>query len=313
MIEVEGLTKFYGTRKAIDNLTFKVNKGEVLGFLGPNGAGKSTTMKILTCFMPASSGKAVVAGFDVFENPLEVKKRVGYLPETPPVYKDMVVQDYLEYTVNLHGVFSKKAKALVDSAIEKCGLSHVRGRLIGNLSKGYRQRVGIAQAIAHNPDVLILDEPTVGLDPKQIIEIRELIKSLSGDHTIILSTHILPEVEATCNRVLIINEGKIVAIDTISAIVHQLRKGNTFSVLVENPTSDLLEKLQSIQGVVSVSLVNKNEKESQFSITLTEEGFEKRAQIAKTIIQNNCGLLEFKRESLSLEDVFLKLTTEEKH
>ena len=233
MIEVARLSKFYGQRKAIDELSFTVNKGEVLGFLGPNGAGKSTTKKILTCFMPASSGTATVAGFDVFENPIEVKKRVGYLPETPPVYKDMVVQDYLAYKAALHGIRGDESKKAVTTALEKCGLANVRARLIGNLSKGYRQRVGIAQAIVHNPPVLILDEPTVGLDPKQIIEIRELIKSLAGDHTIVLSTHILPEVQATCSRVLILNEGKIVAINTLDAISTQLRKGNVYSVNVK--------------------------------------------------------------------------------
>ncbi|MGE4232330.1 MAG: ABC transporter ATP-binding protein [Bacteriovoracia bacterium] len=215
MIEVNALTKFYGERKAIDALTFSVSKGEILGFLGPNGAGKTTTMKILTCFMPASEGTARVAGFDVFDEPLEVKKRVGYLPETPPVYKEMIVGDYLNYKASLHGIRGGAAKKAVDLSLEKCGLTSVKSRLIGNLSKGYRQRVGLAQAIVHNPDVLILDEPTVGLDPKQIIEIRELIKSFSGEHTVVLSTHILPEVEATCNRILVINEGRIVAIDSL--------------------------------------------------------------------------------------------------
>jgi ABC-2 type transport system ATP-binding protein len=218
MIEVQNLSKFYGARKAVDDLTFSVSKGEILGFLGPNGAGKSTTMKILTCFMPATSGKANVAGFDVFEQPIEVKKRVGYLPETPPVYREMVVKDYLSYVANLHGIRGADCTKAVDVALGKCGLGQVRGRLIGNLSKGYRQRVGIAQAIVTNPAVLILDEPTVGLDPLQIIEIRDLIKSFGGEHTVVLSTHIMQEVQAICSRVLIINKGKIVANDSIKAL-----------------------------------------------------------------------------------------------
>ena len=234
MIEVRGLCKQYGARKAIDDLTFSVAKGEVLGFLGHNGAGKSTTMKILTCFMPATSGTARVAGYDVFEQPMEVKRRVGYLPETPPVYREMVVSDYLAYAARLHGVKGADVKRSVDTALGKCGLGQVRGRLIGNLSKGYRQRVGIAQAIVHNPDVLILDEPTVGLDPIQILEIRDLIKSFGGDHTVILSTHIMQEVQATCSRVLIINKGKILANDSIGALTTGSSLEDVFIKLISN-------------------------------------------------------------------------------
>ncbi len=312
MIEVARLSKFYGQRKAIDELSFTVNKGEVLGFLGPNGAGKSTTMKILTCFMPASSGTATVAGFDVFENPIEVKKRVGYLPETPPVYKDMVVQDYLAYKAALHGIRGDESKKAVTTALEKCGLANVRARLIGNLSKGYRQRVGIAQAIVHNPPVLILDEPTVGLDPKQIIEIRELIKSLAGDHTIVLSTHILPEVQATCSRVLILNEGKIVAINTLDAISTQLRKGNVYSVNVKKKSGELVQKLKTLSGVASVAEDTGPEGESRYIVTAADGG-DIRSQVAELVVGSGAGLLEFKRESLSLEEVFLKLTTVESH
>lgn len=309
MIEVQRLSKFYGQRKAVDDLTFTVNKGEVLGFLGPNGAGKSTTMKILTCFMPASSGVARVAGYDVFESPVEVKKRVGYLPETPPVYKEMVVADYLTYKAALHGIKGAKAKAAVDTALGKCSLGHVRNRLIGNLSKGYRQRVGLAQAIVHNPDVLILDEPTVGLDPKQIIEIRDLIKSFAGDHTVILSTHILPEVEATCSRVMIINEGKIVASDTIDAITTRLRRGNVFTALVQGAGADLTQKLQALPGVAGVSTSNDAEG-SRLTITANGDADVRRA-VADAVVKSGAGLLELRRESLSLEEVFLKLTTVE--
>ena len=309
MIEVTGLTKFYGERKAIDNISFKVNKGEVLGFLGPNGAGKSSTMKILTCFMPASFGKATVAGFDVFEQPLEVKKRVGYLPETPPVYKEMVVSDFLLFKAALHGIKGAKAKAAVQNALEKCGLTNVRGRLINNLSKGYKQRVGIAQAIVHNPDVLILDEPTVGLDPKQIIEIRELVKGLSGDHTVILSTHILPEVQATCSRVLIINEGKIVAINTLDDISKQLRKGNLFSITTKAFQENLENSFQKISGVLGVEC-HRAENGAKYNISF-DGNDDLRAQLAEVTVQSGAGLLEFKREALSLEEVFLKLTTVE--
>ena len=309
MIEVQRLSKFYGQRKAVDDVTFTVNKGEILGFLGPNGAGKSTTMKILTCFMPASSGMAKVAGYDVFEHPIEVKKRVGYLPENPPVYREMVVAEYLMYKAALHGIKGPKAKAAVDTALGKCGLGHVRGRLIGNLSKGYRQRVGLAQSIVHNPGVLILDEPTVGLDPKQIIEIRELIKSFAGDHTVILSTHILPEVEATCSRVLIINEGKIVAVDTLGAISSRLRQANVFTVLVQGASGDLTAKIQAVSGVASVMPGNDSDGQ-RFTVT-AHDNVDVRRSVADLIIKSGAGLLELKRESLSLEEVFLKLTTVE--
>ncbi len=315
MIEVNRLSKFYGTRKAVDDISFSVKKGEVLGFLGPNGAGKSTTMKVLTCFMPASSGTVKVAGFDVFDNPLEVKKRVGYLPETPPVYKEMVVEEYLKYKASLHEITGVKAKAAVDMALQKCNLTNVRKRLIGNLSKGFRQRVGIAQAIVHSPDVLILDEPTVGLDPKQIIEIRELITGLSGNHTVILSTHILPEVQATCSRVLIINEGKLVADNTLDAISAQINHGNVYSLLVTAKQKELVEKLEKLKGVASVASAS-SEEAGAYKLVITSEQNQDanfRSKIAELAVESGAGLLEFKRESLSLEDVFLKLTTVEKH
>ncbi len=215
MIEVRDLTKDYGTRRAIHQLNFEIKKGEVVGFLGPNGAGKSTSMKIITGYMAPTEGHALVAGIDVFENPLVVKRRIGYLPETPPVYGDMYVEDYLKYVAELKGIDSTKLVKFVDAAVEKTHLGPVRHRLIQNLSKGFRQRVGIAQALVSDPEVLVLDEPTVGLDPKQVSEIRQLIKELKGQHTIILSTHILSEVQATCEKAIIINQGKIVAQDSI--------------------------------------------------------------------------------------------------
>ncbi len=310
MIEVEHLSKFYGQRRAIEDLTFTVSKGEILGFLGPNGAGKTTTMKILTCFMPASSGVARVAGYDVFDQALEVKKRVGYLPETPPVYRDMVITEYLLYKANLHGIRGQAAQKTINNTIEKCGLGNVRKRLIGNLSKGFRQRVGLAQALIHNPNILILDEPTVGLDPKQIIEIRQLIKSFSGEQTIILSTHILPEVEAICSRVLIINDGKIVAIDTLDAISARLRKSNVFTVILKNKKLDVVEKLRGLSGVASVSEQGNQEGGTAYLVTASN-GLDIRSSVAETVVSGGAGLLELRREALSLEDVFLKLTTVE--
>ena len=310
MIEVQGLSKFFGMRRAVEGLSFSVAKGEVLGFLGPNGAGKSTTMKILTCFMPATSGQVRVAGYDVFENPLEVKRRVGYLPETPPVYREMVVSDYLSFKAALHGIKGAKAKAAVDTALGKCGLGHVRGRLIGNLSKGYKQRVGIAQAIVHNPDVLILDEPTVGLDPKQIIEIRDLIKSFAGDHTVVLSTHILPEVQATCSRVLIINEGRIVAIDKLEAISARARQGRALAVIVRR-SQGVEEVLKKTAGVISVVASGAAEGGQKFVVSVND-GADPRDAVADAVVKAGAGLLELRTDSMSLEDVFVKLTTVEK-
>jgi ABC-2 type transport system ATP-binding protein len=253
MITVSHLTKMYGLRTAVNDLSFEVKKGEVVGFLGPNGAGKSTTMKILTGFMPATLGKVTVAGFDVFDQTIEVKRNVGYLPETPPVYNEMTVLDYLDHAARLHQVPSAKRRASVGLAIDKTSLGHVAGRLIGNLSKGYKQRVGLAQTLVHNPAVLILDEPTVGLDPKQIIEIRELIKGLAGEHTVILSTHILPEVAATCQRVIVINKGRIVAQDTFEQLSNRLKRGQVFTLQVRQTEPSAIAALKSLPGVTSVS------------------------------------------------------------
>ena len=233
MIKVEGLTKRYARTVAVDNISFEVEKGQIVGFLGPNGAGKTTTMRVLTCFLPPTSGTANVAGFDVLEHPMEVKKRIGYLPETPPLYPEMEVAEYLTFVGRLKGISSRDIKAKADEVMGRCALGDVRNKLIGKLSKGYRQRVGIAQAIIHNPDVLILDEPTTGLDPKQIIEIRELLKALAGDHTIILSTHILSEVEQSCERVIIISQGKLVAIDSVANLTNRLRGSEAVALEVE--------------------------------------------------------------------------------
>src|SRR5689334_17903892 len=251
MIKVEGLTKRYARTLAVDNISFEVEKGQIVGFLGPNGAGKTTTMRVLTCFLPPSSGSANVAGFDVLENPMEVKKRIGYLPETPPVYPEMEVAEYLNFVGRLKGIGPGDIARRVDEAMGRCAIGDVRAKLIGKLSKGYRQRVGIAQAIIHNPDVLILDEPTSGLDPKQIIEIRELLRQLAGEHTIILSTHILSEVENSCERVIIVSQGKLVAMDSVANLTNRLRGSEAVAVEVQavdgrpNP-SDVQQRLEQV-------------------------------------------------------------------
>src|SRR5438309_3763516 len=241
MIKVEGLTKRYARTVAVDNISFEVEKGGIVGFLGPNGAGKTTTMRVLTCFLPPTSGSASVAGFDVLVQPLEVKKRIGYLPESPPLYPEMEVHEYLTFVGRLKGISGSDVAKRVDEVSERCAVADVRTKLIGKLSKGYRQRVGLAQAIIHNPEVLILDEPTSGLDPKQIIETRQLIRSLAGDHTIILSTHILPEVAMTCQRVVIINQGRVVAVDTPEGLTTRLSQGaERVALQVRGPQSDVL-------------------------------------------------------------------------
>lgn len=303
MIEVRNLTKDYGHRRAINKLNFSIKKGEVVGFLGPNGAGKSTTMKIITGFMAPSSGTASIAGFDVFENPLEVKKRIGYLPEIPPVYGDMFVADYLRYVAALKKVPKEQIASNVKYAIEKTNLGEVQGRLIHHLSKGFKQRVGIAQALVSNPEVLILDEPTVGLDPKQVAEIRELIKSLRGEHTIILSTHILPEVEATCEKVIIINKGEIVAEDNIQNL-SLIERGQSRLFIRLGTKVDLNSLKQEFDFIQTVSTGN-HESEWELALTGGEESIEK---VASFVVNKGWGLRELSPAKLDLEDVFLKLT-----
>jgi ABC-2 type transport system ATP-binding protein len=309
MIQVANLTKNYGHRTAVNNLSFQVKKGEIVGFLGPNGAGKSTTMKILTGFVPATSGSARVAGFEVFENPIDVKRNIGFLPETPPVYPEMPVDEFLGFVAKLHGVASNKVAAAVDGALQKTSLGDVRSRLIGNLSKGFRQRVGLAQALVHNPQVLILDEPTVGLDPKQIIEIRELIKSLAGDHTVILSSHILPEVTATCQRIIVINKGQIVAEDTIERLTTRLNKGLIYSMTVKNPSAAGVAAMRQVAGVKEVTAVG-----PKIVVEISPSSGETRDQIVAAAVKEGMGVLEFSAERVSLEEIFLQLTTvEENH
>lgn len=314
MISVNQLGKRYGDIIAIENVSFTVSKGEVLAFLGPNGAGKTTTMRILTCFMPATSGTASVAGFDVFEDAMEVKRRIGYLPETPPLYPEMTVSEYLIFVAKLKGLPRRNQSSGLKSALEKCGLGDVSGRMIGNLSKGFRQRVGLAQALIHNPEVLILDEPTVGLDPRQIIEIRELIKSLGGEHTIILSTHILPEATAVCQKVVIISGGRIAAVDSQEDLSSRVRKSEKISIHLRTFDELTTKKIREISGVMSIKTqveTEKNQKSTGRYIVESELGVDVRERLAQTIVESGWGLLEMKPLTISLEDVFLKLTTEE--
>jgi len=316
MIKVEGLTKRYARTVAVDNISFEVEKGQIVGFLGPNGAGKTTTMRVLTCFLPPTEGTATVAGFDVQEHPIEVKRRIGYLPESPPLYPEMDVTGYLEFTGKLKGIPSADIKKRVDEVLGKCAIGDVRDKLIGKLSKGYRQRVGLAQAIIHNPDVLILDEPTSGLDPKQIIEIRELLKSLAGNHTIILSTHILSEVEHSCERVIIISQGKLVAIDSVANLTNRLRGSESVALEVEaasgspNP-SDVQVRLEQVAGVRSV--VMKDSKDGRLTFEVESlQGRQIRADLARSVVNAGWNLSELRPVGLSLEDVFLQLTAAEK-
>ena len=306
MIEVESLSKFYGPRQAVKNISFKVNKGDVVGFLGPNGAGKTTTMNILCCLIPASHGTAKVCGYDIFEQSLEIRKIIGYLPETPPIYPDMVVTDFLAFSAKIRLVSTNKIPAAVDRVVEKCGLKDVSRRIIGKLSKGYQQRVGLSQAMIHDPEILILDEPTVGLDPIQIIEIRKLIKELASSHTIILSSHILPEVTQICNRVIIIHEGEIAAMDSLEGLTSSLRKSERLQLKVRNTPPDMLGKLGKLKHVVSVH----PEGDDRFLIECELES-NLQDDVARMALENKWGIVELKPISMTLEDIFLKLTTVE--
>ena len=310
MIEVDNLTKRYGRTTAVDGISFVVKKGEILGFLGPNGAGKTTTMRILTCYLPPTEGTARVAGHDVFEEPLEVKKRVGYIPETPPLYTDMDVDTFLDFCAKIKGVPASQRRARVDAAVEKCRVGDVRKTLIGRLSKGYRQRVGLAQAILHDPEVLILDEPTAGLDPKQIIETRDLIKGLGGEHTIILSTHILPEVSMTCGRVVIINKGKVVAEDTPDNLTHRLQGAGTLRLEVRGDAAALAEALRPVAGVVAVRPHGEVAGVSLVDVEAAP-GADVRAELARAVVQKGYDLLGLQQVGMSLEEIFLHLTTTE--
>jgi len=310
VIEVQHLTKRYGRVTAVHDVSFRVERGEILGFLGPNGAGKTTTMRILTGYMPATEGKAIVAGFDVFDQPIEAKRRTGYLPETPPLYPDMSVIEYLQFVAKIKGVPGGERRQRVQAVMERTRVDDMANRLCGKLSKGYRQRVGLAQALIHNPDVLILDEPTAGLDPKQIIETRELIKELAGDHTIILSTHILPEVAQTCQRVVIINKGRVVAIDTPDNLTARLRGSETMYLQVDSAGSDAAAALLRVPGVTRVVETDRRDGMAGYEID-SERGHDVRRDLSRAVVTSGWGLLELRPMRMSLEDVFLSLTTEE--
>jgi ABC-2 type transport system ATP-binding protein len=311
LIEVENLTKAYGQVTAVDHVSFSVNKGEILGFLGPNGAGKTTTMRILTGFMPASSGTARVAGFDVFTDSMEVRRHIGYLPEAPPVYPDMSVATYLDFVLRIKNVSAERRAARVDDALGKTSLGDKRKTLIKHLSRGYKQRVGLAQALVHDPDVIVLDEPTVGLDPKQIIEVRHLIKNLAGSHTIILSTHILPEVSMTCDRVVIINKGKIAAIDTPLNLTTQLNSGQRIQVEAQAPEQALQQALSQIPGASRVQLEPARADGHVAATIEAAPGEDLRSVVASKIVEKGWPLFELRGVSMSLEDIFLELTTDE--
>jgi gliding motility-associated transport system ATP-binding protein len=310
LIEVQHLTKRYGRFTAVDDVSFRVERGEILGFLGPNGAGKTTTMRILTGYMPATEGKALVAGFDVFDQPIEAKRRTGYLPETPPLYHDMTVQDYLTFVAKIKGVPSNERSSRIKAIMARTRIDDVASKLCARLSKGYKQRVGLAQALIHNPDVLILDEPTAGLDPKQIIETRQLIKGLAGDHTIILSTHILPEVSQTCQRVVIINKGRVVAVDTPDNLTARLRGSETMYVQIDAGGSDVAASLERLAGVTRVVEADRRTSVVGYEIE-SEQGRDIRRDLARAVVTNGWGLLELRPMRMSLEDIFLSLTTEE--
>lgn len=312
MISVQGLTKRYARTVAVDHISFEVPKGQIVGFLGPNGAGKTTTMRMLTCFLPPTEGKAEVAGFDVLEQPMEVKKRIGYLPETPPLYPEMEVGDYLEFVGKLKGMRGPDLGKRVTEVCGRCNVADVRRKLISKLSKGYRQRVGLAQAIIHNPDVLILDEPTAGLDPKQIIQTRDLIRSLAPEHTVILSTHILPEVEQTCEQVLIISRGKLVATDSVANLQH--RAQGVESVLVEVQGRDgaldpvtVQQRLEQVAGVTRVVAREQRGPGALFEVDSAKD-HSIRGDLARAIVQAGWNLNELRPSSMSLEEVFLQLT-----
>lgn len=313
MIEVQNLTKSYGSKLALDNVSFSVNKGEILGFLGPNGAGKSTTMNILTGYLSCTSGVAKIAGYDVLENPIEAKRAIGYLPEQPPLYLDMTVKEYLNFIYDIKNVKLPRDKHIKE-VCDVVKITNVFGRMIKNLSKGYKQRVGLAQALIGNPPVLILDEPTVGLDPKQIIEIRTLIKSLGEKHTVILSSHILPEIQAVCDRVVVIAQGKLVADDTTANLSKNMSEDKRYTVLVEGPGDEVAKILRGVSGMHEVVQLGKREEingSSVFEYTIeAEENVDVRREVFKRLAERSFPILGLRSSEMTLEEIFLKLTKE---
>ena len=310
MIEASNLTKYYANFLAIEDLSFQVHKGEIVGFLGPNGSGKTTTMRILTGYMPPSSGSASIAGHDVLSHSLEARREIGYLPETVPLYTDMVVQDYLAYMGRLRGMGKIHLSRRIDEVIEAVRIGEYRDTLVGKLSKGYRQRVGLAQAILHEPQVLILDEPTIGIDPIQVVETRQLIKELGQEHTLLLSTHILSEVSTVCQRVLIIHDGALVAEDTPANLAQRLQAADRVEVEVRGPTSKVVKALRDIPGVTDVR--SGEAEEQQLYTVEARHGADVRQKIAEVVVNSGWSLLRLTPVSMSLEEVFLRLTTGDK-
>jgi len=308
VIEVKELTRYYGQKQAISNVSFSVKKGEILGLLGPNAAGKTTTMRILTCYMPPTSGTATVGGYDIFEKSMEIRQITGYLPENPPLYNELVVTDYLNFVAQIKGIEKNRIQKEIDTVIEKASLGDVKERVIGKLSKGYKQRVGLAQSLLNNPQVVILDEPTVGLDPKQIIEIRELIKNLKGDHTVILSSHILPEVEQTCERVVIISDGNVVAEDTPSNLTARMRGSERILLEVEGDAKKVEEALKVFTDITAVKIISQEKNVVKIAI---ESKKDLRTDLAQTLVGKKFGLREMYADKVTLEDIFLHLTTKE--
>ena len=310
MITVENLTKRYAAKTAVEGMSFQVEKGEILGFLGPNGAGKTSTMRMITGYMPATEGTVRVDGFDVFDQPIEVRRRVGYLPENPPLYTEMTTAAYLRFVAKIKGVSSPRLEDEVNRVMDRVNITDVQDRIIAKLSKGYKQRVGLAQALLNDPPVLILDEPTIGLDPKQIQEVRELIKELAGSHTVVLSTHILPEVEQTCHRVIIIDHGKIVAVDTPQNLRFQAQGTERIFLEVDGPSDEVLSTLKIVPGVIDVRIVADGNGGNRFQVE-SELRRDIRRDVARRVVESGWGLLEMRASTMSLEDVFIKLTTAE--
>jgi ABC-2 type transport system ATP-binding protein len=312
VIEVRELSKYYGEVVAVENVSFRVEKGQILGFLGPNGAGKTTTMRVLTCYLPPSAGSVQVAGYDVVEESMEVRRRIGYLPEQPPLYLDMSVADYLRFVAKIKGVPSARLQSRLDETMERTGIAPVHNTVIGHLSKGYKQRVGLAQALVHNPEILVLDEPTIGLDPKQIIEIRQLIKGLGGDHTVILSTHILPEVGMTCEKVVIINKGRIAGEGTPASLVAQLKEGEVLRAQIRGPQEQVASLLRQVDGVLDLAVEPgvAGGDEHVYLVTAVP-GRDLREELARQVVDGGFRLRELRALEMTLEDIFLRLTKEE--
>ena len=311
MIEVKGLTKYYGVYPAIRDVSFRVEEGEVVAFLGPNGAGKTTTMRVLTSYTAPTSGEATIAGHDVWDDSINSRRHIGYLPETSPLYPDLTVRQQLCYSARLCDYPEDKLSGRVDEVMGLTGVADRADDIIGKLSKGYRQRVGLAGAIVHDPAVLILDEPTIGLDPRQVVETRRLIKNLGQDHTVMLSTHILPEAQTVCERVIIINEGEVVAEDTPEQLTAQIRSAQAFVIRVQSSDTSVATKLRDLAGVSAVRRTAESGDGSCYQIEAPVEGKDIRPDIASFVVKNGWGLLEMRALEMSLEDVFLRLTTEE--